>query len=44
MKTEEEIKNKWYEINKSASDLTISDVKFCQLYGFKEALEWVLED
>ncbi|MBQ6515738.1 hypothetical protein IJI31_01005 [bacterium] len=44
MKTEEEIKGKWYEINKSASDLTISDIEFIKLYGFQEALKWVLEE
>lgn len=44
MRTEDEIKKKWYEINKVASDSTISDMKFCQLYGFQEALRWVLQE
>lgn len=44
MRSEDEIKKKWYEINKSASDLTISDMEFIKLYGFQEALRWVLQE
>ena len=44
MKTVEEIKEKWRQVNHKASDLTISDIEFAKLYGHKQVLEWVLED
>lgn len=44
MKTIEEIKSRWWQVNHKASDLVISDIEFARLYGQKQALEWVLED